>query len=188
MYENDKNKSTRILSIYSDLLNDKVLKKKELAEKFDVNEKTIQRDLDDIRQFLDNRFVSDDDHNDLIYDYTIRGYHFEHINRMKFSNDEVLAICKILLDSRAFRKEDMKTILDKLLKGLKMENLQVHGDLLPISYLNLREWFRMLLMPTEALPQAQSHSCQKPQLIFGVLIRYINKMKTLKKSWHLSKD
>ena len=115
MYENDKNKSGRILFIYSELLNGKLLKKKELAEKFNVNEKTIQRDLEEIRQFLDDRFVSDDVHNDLIYDYTYRGYRFEHINRIKFSNDEVLAICKILLDSRAFRKDDMKTILDKLL-------------------------------------------------------------------------
>jgi len=34
---------------------------------------------------------------------------------MKFTNDEVLAICKILLDSRAFRKDDMTIILDKLM-------------------------------------------------------------------------
>ncbi|WP_029201916.1 helix-turn-helix transcriptional regulator [Oribacterium sp. NK2B42] len=115
MCENDQNKSNRVLYIYSELLNDKVLKKKELVEKFHVNEKTIQRDLEDIRQFLDNQFVSEDVHNDLVYDYKDRGYRFEHISKMKFSNDEVLAICKILLDSRAFRKDDMKTILDKLL-------------------------------------------------------------------------
>ncbi len=115
MYENDQNKSNRVLFIYSELLNGKVLKKKELAEKFNVNEKSIQRDLEDIRQYLDNRFVSNDVHNDLIYDYKERGYRFEHVNKMKFSNDEVLAICKILLDSRAFRKDEMKTILDKLL-------------------------------------------------------------------------
>lgn len=115
MNDNDQNKSTRILSIYSELLNGKLLKKKELAEKFLVNEKTIQRDFEDIRQFLDNQFVSEDIHNELIYDYTNRGYRFEHSGKMMFSNDEVLAICKILLDSRAFRKDDMKTILDKLL-------------------------------------------------------------------------
>lgn len=115
MCENDQNKSNRVLYIYSELLSGKVLKKKELAEKFHVNEKTIQRDLEDIRQFLDNQFVSEDVHNELVYDYKDRGYRFEHISKMMFSNDEVLAICKILLDSRAFRKDDMKTILDKLL-------------------------------------------------------------------------
>lgn len=115
MYESDQNKSGRILSIYSDLLNGKILRKKDLAAKFNVNEKTIQRDLEDIRLFLDNRFVDNDIHNDLIYDYQNRGYRFEHVNKMKFSNDEILAICKILLDSRAFSKDDMKTILDKLL-------------------------------------------------------------------------
>lgn len=33
---------------------------------------------------------------------------------MKFTNSEILAICKILLDSRAFCKEEMQAILDKL--------------------------------------------------------------------------
>ena len=115
MNDNEKTKCNRVLSIYTELTNGKVLKKKALADQFKVNEKTIQRDLEDIRQFLDDSFVDNDVHNDLVYDYTEKGYRLEHINKMKFSNDEVLAICKILLDSRAFRKDDMKTILDKLL-------------------------------------------------------------------------
>ena len=115
MNDNEKTKCNRVLSIYTELTNGKVLKKKALADQFKVNEKTIQRDLEDIRQFLDDSFVDNDVHNALVYDYTEKGYRLEHINKMKFSNDEVLAICKILLDSRAFRKDDMKTILDKLL-------------------------------------------------------------------------
>ena len=35
---------------------------------------------------------------------------------MKFTNDEVLAICKILLDSRAFTKKTMKDILSKFIE------------------------------------------------------------------------
>ena len=115
MNDNEKNKCNRVLSIYTEFTNGKVLKKKTLSDQFKVNEKTIQRDIEDIRQFLDDSFVDNDVHNDLVYDYTEKGYRLEHINKMKFSNDEVLAICKILLDSRAFRKDDMKTILDKLL-------------------------------------------------------------------------
>ena len=34
---------------------------------------------------------------------------------MKFSNSEVLALCKILLDSRAFTKTEMTDMLDKLI-------------------------------------------------------------------------
>ena len=34
---------------------------------------------------------------------------------MKFSNSEVLALCKILLDSRAFTKKEMTDMLDKLI-------------------------------------------------------------------------
>lgn len=35
---------------------------------------------------------------------------------MRFSNEEVLAITKILLDSRAFTKDEMMQMLDKLIE------------------------------------------------------------------------
>ena len=35
---------------------------------------------------------------------------------MKLSNSEILAICKILLDSRAFTKEEMTSILQRLIE------------------------------------------------------------------------
>ena len=131
MRDDNQYKCNRVLTIYSELLDGKLLKKKELAERFNVNVKTIQRDLEEIRQFLDDRFISNDVHNDLIYDYKDRGYRFEHINKMKLTNDEVLAICKILLDSRAFRKDDMNVVLDKLLDCcVPKENQKMVTDLI----------------------------------------------------------
>ena len=42
-------KSNRVLDLYQALQNGQVINKKEAAEQFCVNEKSIQRDLDSIR-------------------------------------------------------------------------------------------------------------------------------------------
>lgn len=109
-------KVRRILSIYDRLLDGKIIYKVEEAQRFGVNEKSIQRDIEDIRKFFDEKTVENGMENTIIYDYGKRGYLLEQINRMKFSNEEVLAIAKILLDSRAFTKAEMLNMLDKLLE------------------------------------------------------------------------
>lgn len=130
MNNTDNGKSFRILNIYNDLLNGKVLRKADLAVQYDVNEKSIQRDFEEIRNFLDSLNITNGVRNELIYDYQSKGYRFDHINQMKFTNDEVLAICKILLDSRAFRKDDMNHILDKLIDScVPKENQKLVNEL-----------------------------------------------------------
>ena len=70
-------KSRRVLEIYASLLDGKTVYKKELAQKYDVNERTIQRDFDDIRGFLDKKAIETGVINYLIYDRTLNGYHLE---------------------------------------------------------------------------------------------------------------
>lgn len=111
------NKTSRVLYIYSRLLQGEVLKKSDLAERTGVNEKSIQRDLDDIRSFLGNAKTEDGDSNQLVYDYHEKGYCLKQSERLKLSNDEVLAISKILLESRAFTKKEMTDILDRLIEN-----------------------------------------------------------------------
>lgn len=110
----DHGKIERILGIYTKLQKGLLINKSEEALLYGVNERTIQRDIDDIRHF----FSADTDHvdiiNSIIYDHIEKGYRLEQTEQPAFTNGEVLAICKILLDSRAFPKDDMKRILDKL--------------------------------------------------------------------------
>lgn len=47
-------KNQRVLRIYSLLLNNKRVNKRELAHKFNVSERTINRDISDLRAFLHN--------------------------------------------------------------------------------------------------------------------------------------
>lgn len=117
MSEKQMDKASRILYIYSRLLQGQTLKKSELAEQTGVNEKTIQRDLNDIRNFLYCNYLNSKNDNSklLIYDYHKKGYCLKQEAQTRLSNNEVLAISKILLESRAFTKAEMTNILDKLI-------------------------------------------------------------------------
>ncbi len=109
-------KSSRILGIYTKLLNGSIVNKFQEAQRYGVDERSIQRDIDTIRSFLDQEAENSGVYNCVYYDRIAKGYRLEQIFRMKFENSEILAICKILLDSRAFTREEMQKILQKLIE------------------------------------------------------------------------
>lgn len=124
-------KTARILKLYTKLMNGYTINKNEEAQTNGVNERSIQRDIDDIRNFLDNEAANDGYINSVIYDRAGKGYRLERIYKMKLSNSEVLAVCKILLESRAFTKKEMKEILDKLISCCVPEtNQKLVSDLI----------------------------------------------------------
>lgn len=108
-------KIERVLGIYTKLMNGYLVSKAEEAINYGVNERSIQRDIDDIRNYLEADGERVGCINSVIYDRIGKGYRLEQIYKMKFSNSEVLALCKILLDSRAFTKAEMTEMLDKLI-------------------------------------------------------------------------
>lgn len=104
-------KSERLLKIYSELANGGVLKKRELAQHFHVTERSIQRDIEALRCF----FAEEGLFQDVIYDKTVRGYRLTHPALCTLENSEILAVCKILLESRSMRRDEMFPIMDKLI-------------------------------------------------------------------------
>lgn len=111
------NKVARVLSIYNKLLGGEIVNKAFEANRFGVNEKSIQRDIDEIRNYLSQSTV--DGYGivgEVVYDRVKKGYHLEQVDNKKFSNSELLAICKILLDGRAFTKEQMNSMIDRLIE------------------------------------------------------------------------
>lgn len=115
MTEEKNNKIERVLGIYTRLLNGSIVKKSEEAANYGVNERSIQRDIDDIRNYLELDGERVGCINNVIYDRSSKGYRLEKVCKMKLSNSEVLALCKILLDSRAFTKTEMTQMLDRLI-------------------------------------------------------------------------
>lgn len=108
-------KICRVLEIYAKLADGYVLNKTEEAERYGVNERSIQRDIEDIRNFLDVDSQRTGIMNSVVYDRLDKGYRLETLYKLSLKNSEVLALCKILLDSRAFTKGEMVKILDKLI-------------------------------------------------------------------------
>lgn len=78
----------RILEMYLRLLDGEKITKKEEAERYGVDVRSIQRDLD-----------------------ALRG------NRKDLTREEALALCKILLESRAFTKKQMESVVDKIIRS-----------------------------------------------------------------------
>ncbi len=120
-------KADRILGIYSRLLNGHLVIKAREAVYYGVNERTIQRDIDDIRNYLVNK-ADDTGYVDAVkYDRMEKGYRLEQTRGGKLSGSQTLALCKILLNSRAFTKEEMIEMLDKLVTycDLKEDQKQI---------------------------------------------------------------
>ena len=117
-------KIQRVLQLYAKLSDGYVINKSEEAQNYGVNERSIQRDIDDIRCFLDADSERTGIINSVIYDRVEKGYRLETLYKIRLTNSEVLALCKILLDSRAFIKEEMVGMLDKLITCCVPKNNQ----------------------------------------------------------------
>ena len=112
--ENYKVAKDRLLFMHSRLIEGKVLYKEEEAERFGCSLRSIQRDIDDLRSFFHNQSEDGKQVQELIYDRKIKGYRLVPPVRNVLQNDEVFAVLKILLESRAFTKKELYPILDKL--------------------------------------------------------------------------
>ena len=81
-----------------------------IKEKFDIDDKTFQRDIDFLRAFYTENINPEIE---IKYDKKKKGYILKN-NKDRFRNEEILAISKILLESRAFCKEELNELLRKL--------------------------------------------------------------------------
>lgn len=108
-------RSSRLLKIYSKLVKGYIVNKREEADNFNVDERTIQRDIASIKDYMCSDMTSNSIINSIVYDKEAGGYKMESSYQGTLSNSETLAVCKILLDSRAFPKDEMQAILDKLI-------------------------------------------------------------------------
>ncbi|MHC1722930.1 MAG: helix-turn-helix transcriptional regulator [Aminipila sp.] len=108
------NKAFRLLNIYERLNKGEKVDKSELAKSFAVSDKTIQRDIDDLRAYLSEMHFQENEIS-IKYDKSQNKYYLIKLEREWLTNKEVLAICKILLESRALCKAELNQILFKLL-------------------------------------------------------------------------
>lgn len=73
----------RVLKIYSKLSDGYVVNKAEEAELYGVNERSIQRDIDHIRNFLDEEAERTGIVNTIVYDRIEKGYIYRYNEKMR---------------------------------------------------------------------------------------------------------
>lgn len=108
-------KIERILEIYTKLLNGTHISKDEIAKYFGVNERSIQRDIDDIRNYLSKEMKKEGFNDTIAYDNSNKKYYMMKLNDNMLTNTQALEVFKILLSSRVFLKEDLQNIINKIL-------------------------------------------------------------------------
>jgi predicted DNA-binding transcriptional regulator YafY len=104
-------KTYRILRMYEALNKNKPIEKAGLARMFGVSEKTVQRDIDELRAYIA------DGHGGatIEYDKARNEYSLVRGGKELLSSEETLALVKIVLESRAFPKDEAKLLVEKLI-------------------------------------------------------------------------
>ena len=106
-------KTDRILEIFMRSLRGEAVKIQELANEYGVSSKSISRDISEIQNFLsEHRELMNNA--ELNYSYKQKAYVFTNDEFLK--NNELFALVKILIGSRALNKEEILTIISKLKK------------------------------------------------------------------------
>ncbi|WP_300260065.1 WYL domain-containing protein [Clostridium sp.] len=105
-------KVNRILTIFEKLKDREGINAQKVAQEFGVNEKTIKRDINDIRLY-----IADRNYNNLsiVYKRSEKAYFLTGSEDLTSDKKDILAICKILLESRAFCCEEMDRIINSVL-------------------------------------------------------------------------
>ena len=115
----------RLLTLQQQLLSGNAIDKKAMANQFEVSEKSLQRDLETLRAYYAGQG------NDLQYDRESDRYRLEQPAAARLTKSEVLAVCKILLESRAFIEAELDPILNKLVACCTpVQNLQAVQELI----------------------------------------------------------
>lgn len=125
-------KASRTLDLYDRLCQGEVIRKQDEALRYGVDTRSVQRDIDELRSFLDNRALENPgDERRIVYDRQKKGFVLAGYQSPIMTNSEILAVSKILLESRAFTKKEMSAILDKLISGcVPQKNMKLVTDLL----------------------------------------------------------
>lgn len=134
MFKEKDIKINRVLSIYSELQRGGIINKKKLADLFNVNEKTIQRDIEDIRNyFYENRIILGNQ--DVVYSRSKKGYELEQKGEI-LTKEAILVIIKILLESRGFCKEEITYLINILMEQASSEQRKVINKIIGNELLN----------------------------------------------------
>ncbi len=102
-------KDHRVLWIYKMLLQKKRFTKAELAARYAVTEKSVQRDMESLKSFLEKQ-----EGEELLYDKKTKEYYLEKSQEKKLEIEEILPILKTIVESGAILPYKLFPVLEKM--------------------------------------------------------------------------
>lgn len=121
----EKNKIYVLLYMFNELKEGRVLIKDNIIEKFKINERTFYRYIKDIKEFIMQESVEANGQlvgDEIISDKEKEGYILKKSRKNVLNEKEILAISKVLLESRGFVKCEMEEIINSLLDNCICED------------------------------------------------------------------
>lgn len=129
------NKAFRLLNIYERLNKGEGISKESLSADFGVSQKTIQRDIDDLRAYMAETHFTEEEAS-VKYSRADNRYYLVRLEREWFTNEEALALCKILLESRAFNKEENSKLIEKLILQISPQERKFAESIIRHEFFN----------------------------------------------------
>ena len=157
---------TRMLDIFYRAMRGEAISVQKMSEEYNVSTKSIQRDINEIKNFLsEGRDLVG--HAELIYSMATRTYHLE-LEHFLLSK-ELIGILKVLIGAKAFSKDALSIILTKL-KGFTSAN-----DRKILTSLLAKELYKYTPV---------KHDCEDVITLLWDLSRYINEYKEISISYY----
>ena len=108
-------KHDRVLELYSRLLAGEVINVQSASEEYNVNPRSIHRDIASIQELCDNRAVAGAGIMEIKYDRVAKGYRVTSNKTITLTNAELFSVAKILLESRSLSTQEVSKIIHDLI-------------------------------------------------------------------------
>ena len=119
-------KVTRVLMLYHRLLNGQYIDKALFSVENNINERTFDRDVEDIRLFLSEIYSSEE----LLFDKTSNAYYLSGQRLKYLDRMDVTVVAKLVLENKSLRKDEMIELLNVLLSVVSVNDADAIKDYL----------------------------------------------------------
>ncbi|MFT8391462.1 MAG: hypothetical protein ABF586_10340 [Sporolactobacillus sp.] len=116
----ERNRMDRILFLYDKLIAGDTVYKSEMAAQFDVHERTIRRDIQEIKYYVARFYIS----KDVIYDRRAGGYKFINGSPHQISWRQWCVLLKIIFDNHVLSQQEGHQLMHSVALLLRRDDRQ----------------------------------------------------------------